>query len=221
MKITENNLFHNINESEQQEMMHCFNTFKKSYHAGEIILFYDEDDKGIGILEKGEACVIHVNDAGNRTILEHLSEGEIFGQLFYYYAGKENITVEAVTNCEIRYIDFEHIVKRCSKACAHHSQLVNNILLMVSDKTQSICEHLEVLSQRTIRERLMTYFEILAAQEGKQSFVLPFTMSALADYLSVDRSAMSRELSKMKEEGLIQIEKKKVTICKKNKDGFS
>jgi CRP-like cAMP-binding protein len=212
MKITENNLFYNIEESERETMMTCFNTFTKTYRSGEIILFYDEDDKGIGIVESGEACVIHCNSSGTRTILEHLTEGDIFGQLFYYYAGKENITVEAVTNCNVRYIDFEHIVKRCSKACAHHSQLVNNILLMVSDKTQSICEHLEVLSQRTIRDRLMTYFEILAAQNDRKTFTLPFTMSALADYLSVDRSAMSRELSKMKEEGLIQIDKRKVTI---------
>lgn len=212
MKITENNLFYNIEESQQQEMLQCFNTFTKTYHAGEIILFYDEDDKGIGILEKGEACVIHNNESGTRTILEHLTTGEIFGQLFYYYAGKENITVEAVTDCEIRYIDFDHIVKRCSRACPHHSQLVNNILMMISEKTQSICEHLEVLSQRTIRDRVLTYFEILASQNNSNTFILPFTISALADYLSVDRSALSRELGKMRDEKIIQIDKKKVTI---------
>lgn len=212
MEISKNSLFHNINESEQVSMMKCFNTYTKEYHAGEIICFYDDDDKGIGIIEDGEACVIHNNDSGTRTILEHLTKGDIFGQLFYYYAGKEKITVEAVSNCSVRYIDYEHIVKRCSRACAHHSQLVNNVLMMVSDKTQSICEHLEVLSQRTIRDRLLSYFEILATQNDSDSFVLPFTLSALADYLSVDRSAMSRELGKMRDEKIIRMDRKMITL---------
>ena len=212
MNISENSLFYNINESEQASMMKCFNTFTKTYHAGEVICFYDEEDKGIGIIEDGEACVIHNNDSGTRTILEHLTKGDIFGQLFYYYAGKEKITVEAISDCAIRYIDYEHIVKRCSKACAHHSQLVNNILLMVSDKTQSICEHLEVLSQRTIRDRLLAYFEILATQHDSNSFELPFTLSALADYLSVDRSAMSRELGKMRDEQIVRMDRKTITL---------
>lgn len=95
---------------------------------------------------------------------------------------------------------------------SHHSQLVNNILVIISDKTRSICEHLEVLSGRTIRDRLNNYFEILSLKSGSNTFKLPFTMTALADYLSVDRSAMSRELKKMKDEGLIQTNKGIVTI---------
>ena len=83
---------------------------------------------------------------------------------------------------------------------------------MVQEKTQRICEHLEVLSQRSTRERLLSYFGILSAQKGSNTFELPFTISNLADYLSVDRSAMSRELGKMKDEGLIQMDKRKVTL---------
>ena len=90
--------------------------------------------------------------------------------------------------------------------------MVSNVLLMVQEKTQRICEHLEVLSQRSTRERLISYFHILARQKGRNTFLLPFTISALADYLSVDRSAMSRELGKMKNEGLIQMEKRRVTL---------
>ena len=83
---------------------------------------------------------------------------------------------------------------------------------MISEKTQSVCEHLEVLSQRAIRERLNTYFEILSSKAGSNTFELPFTMSALADYISVDRSAMSRELGKMRDEGLIKIDRRKITL---------
>ncbi len=212
MEISKSNLFYNINEEEQISMMNCFKTYTKSYRLGEVICFFDETDDGIGIIESGKAQVVQILPNGSQTILEYLSEGDIFGQLFYHYAGKENISVEATANCVVRFIDYEHIVKRCSRACAHHSQLVHNVLRMMSEKAQSICEHLEVLSQRSIRERLMSYFEILSAQKESKTIELPFTMSALADYLSVDRSAMSRELGKMRDEGIIKVDKRKITL---------
>jgi CRP-like cAMP-binding protein len=210
--MNKNNLFYNIEESEHDSMMNCFNSHLKSYYSGEIISFYSDNNMGIGIIEEGTACVVHGLANGSRTILENLNPGDIFGQLFYFHALRDNITVEATSKCVVRYIDYEHIIKRCSKACAHHSQLVNNILLMVQTKTQRICEHLEVLSQRSIRERLLSYFEILSVQNHNKTFELPFTISNMADYLSVDRSAMSRELSKMKEEGIIRMNKRKVTL---------
>lgn len=210
--MTKNHLFYNIDEAEHDSMMQCFNSRMQNYSAGEIICFYSDQDMGIGIVEKGTACVIHSLPSGSRTILESLDEGDIFGQLFYFHAARENISVEATSHCVIRYINYEHLIKRCKNACVHHSQLVSNVLQMVQEKTQRICEHLEVLSQRSIRERLISYFEILAAQKGSNTFELPFTITNLADYLSVDRSAMSRELGKMKEEGLIRMEKRKVTL---------
>ncbi len=212
MSITKNNLFNNITPEEQQTMLHCFKTITKTYFSGETVCFFDDKDQGIGIIEEGSACVIHSLPNGSQTILEQLKSGDIFGQLFYFYGNKENIWVEATSDCKVMYFDYEHIVKRCSKACFHHSQLVHNVLEMISTKTQSICEHLEVLSQRSIRERLMAYFEILATQSSNNTFELPFTMTSLADYLSVDRSAMSRELGKMKDEGLISINKKIITL---------
>ena len=214
MNTTKHDLFYGIKESEQSEMLKCFNSYTRSYSAGEVICFFDEPDAGIGIVEEGEACIIHSLSNGSQTILEYLKPGDLFGQMFYYHANRENITLEASKKCTIRYIDYQHIVKRCIKSCQHHSQLVSNILMMVSDKTKDICEHLEAVSQRSIRDKLMTYFETLSSKNNSNTFTIPFTMSSLADYLSIDRSAMSRELGKMKDEGLIYIEKRKVTINK-------
>ena len=212
MSTTRNNLFYNISEEEQLSMMNCFKTYTKNYSRGEIKCFYADNDNSIGSIESGKACVIHSLLNGSQTILEYLNEGDIFEQLFYFHGAKENISVEATSQCTVRFIDYEHIVKRCSRACSHHSQLVHNILCMISDKTQNVCEHLEVLSQRSIRERLNTYFEILACKADSNTFEIPFTMSALADYLSVDRSAMSRELGKMRDEGLLKIDRRKITL---------
>lgn len=212
MEITKSCLFYNISEKEQASMLRCFNTYEKKYDSGEIICFFDEEDKGIGIIESGTANIVHCLPNGSQTILEHLTKGDIFGQMFYFHGSKGNISVEASSNCIIRYIDYEHIIKRCSKACSHHSQLVNNVLCMISDKAQSVCEHLEILSQRSIRERLNCYFKIVASKNNNNTFEIPFTMSSLADYLSVDRSAMSRELGKMRDEGILKINRRKVTL---------
>lgn len=212
MKITKNHLYNNISIESQKKMFNCFKTTVKQYASGEVICFYDESNKGIGIIEDGSASVIHSLPSGSQTILEHLESGEIFGQIFYFHGNKENIWVEAVSDCTVMYFDYEHLIKRCPNACAYHTQLVHNVLEMISAKTQSICEHLEVLSQRSIREKLISYFDILSSKNNSKSFLLPYTMTALADYISVDRSAMSRELSRMKDEGLIKINRRQITL---------
>ena len=212
MEITRNSLFYNIDSKEQDRMMHCFRTTLQRYESGEVVCFFDDIDKGIGIIESGEACVVYCLPNGSRTILEYLTEGDIFGQLFYFHAMRQNISVEATSKCSIRFMDYEHIIKRCPEACDHHTQLVNNVLCMVSEKTKSICEHLEILSQRSIRDKLNSYFEIASSQSGSNEFKIPFTMSTLSDYLSVDRSAMSREIKKMREEGIIEVKNRKVKL---------
>lgn len=89
MNTTKHNLFYGIKESEQSEMLKCFNSYTRSYSAGEIICFFDEPDAGIGIVEEGEACIIHSLSNGSQTILEHLKPGDLFGQMFYYHANRE------------------------------------------------------------------------------------------------------------------------------------
>lgn len=210
--INKSKLFFNINDSEQQTMMKCFNSHLIKYMSGEILYFFSEANMGIGIVEEGNACIVYNFPNGSRTILEDLSAGDIFGDLFYYHSSKENISIEATSDCVIRYIDYEHLTKRCIKACAHHSQLVSNVLEMVQEKAQHICEHLEVLSQRSIRERILSYFSILSVKAGADTFELPFSITDLSDYLSVDRSAMSRELKKMKNDNLIKMNRRTVTL---------
>ena len=112
-------------------------------------------------------------------------------------------SVMAVTACEVMLIDYEHLIKRCPNACRHHSQLVSNVLQLTARKAQSLAEHVNVLSQRTIRQKLLAYFGIRRVHAGSGAFVLPMTLTALADYLSVDRSAMMREMKRMKDEGIL------------------
>ena len=119
----------------------------------------------------------------------------------------------ARTACDILFIDNSCIFKRCENACTHHSTLVYNMMNLLSNKTRSLSERVDVLSRRSIREKLLCYFGLLAGQRQRQSFQLPFSLSALADYISADRSAMMRELKKMKDERLVEVAGRQVTLC--------
>ena len=110
------------------------------------------------------------------------------------------------------YLDYDQITNRCENACLHHSILVQNLFRLLSPKTLRLSERVEVLSRRSIREKLLCYFEQLARRATSETVTLPFSLSALAEYISADRSAMMRELKKLKEEGVVQTENRRVTI---------
>ena len=150
---------------------------------------------------------------GARTILERLGPQDIFGHLLSY-EGSEHAGISVVCDspCDILFIHYATIGSPCTKSCAHHHQLTQNLLDLISERALNLSRRVEVLSQRTIREKLICYFMQLAAQAKASSFSLPFTMVDLADYLSIDRSAMTRELKRMKEEGLIEMDKRCVRL---------
>ena len=109
-------------------------------------------------------------------------------------------------------MEYAHIMKRCEKACAHHSKLVRNMFRLVAEQVRRLSCRVEVLSRRSIREKLQCYFRLCRLEADSDVFQIPFTLSALADYISADRSAMMRELKKMREEGLVAIEGRRVKL---------
>ncbi len=114
--------------------------------------------------------------------------------------------------CDVLFINYDGISHPCTKACAFHQQLIQNMLTMISEKAVDLSERVEVLSQRTIREKLTCFFLQMAGRQKSESFTLPFTMVDLADYLSIDRSAMTRELKRMKEDGMIEINRRNIRL---------
>lgn len=131
--------------------------------------------------------------------------------MFENVAG-DSITVVAAESCRVWFMSAEHLTRRCEKACTHHSRLVENMFHIMTGKAAALSERVEVLSRRSIREKLLCYFGLQTGGDDCGSFHLPFTLSALADYISADRSAMMRELRKMKEEGLVAVEGRRVTL---------
>lgn len=214
MENLQTNLFFNISPEEYSSMKFCLSARERSYKEGETIYTFEQDSQAVGILLQGAAVIVRYELNGSRTILEHLGQQDIFGAtMAALNTVYEHVSVICETDCTVMFIDYSHIISPCAKACRCHHQLIQNMLMIISHKNLLLSERIELLSKRTIREKLLCYFLQQSSRQKSHSFDLPFTMSDLADYLSVDRSAMTRELKKMKDDGIIKVTKKHVSLC--------
>ena len=207
-------LFRNINYEDYSRMLTCFQAVQKSYPADQQIYDFDTSrTDAIGIVERGSVSLIRIDEAGVATVMEEMGPGGVFGR-HLAFAGSMGDSLEVVsrTPCDILFIDYPHMFRRCENACVYHSTLVYNMLGLLSDKAQSLSRRVDVLSRRSIREKLLCYFRQLADKSGGASFTLPFSLSVLADYIAADRSAMMRELRRMKDEGAVIMEGRRVTL---------
>ena len=208
-------LFQGISYESYCAMLHCFQAVQKSFRSDELIYdFTMPTNNAVGIVERGSASLIRIDEEGVSTVMEELGPGGVFGRtLAFATSNGDSLEVISRTSCDVLFIDYPHILKRCERACTHHSLLVQNMLRLMSDKAQALSERVDVLSRRSIREKLLCYFRQLADKAGEETFTLPFSLSTLADYIATDRSAMMRELKRLREEGVVQSEGRQFTLC--------
>jgi len=210
--MQELHVFDGLSEDELNKMILCFHAQIREFEAEEKLSFYTENENRIGVILNGEADLIKYDQDGYRNIIEHLREQDIFGQVFFSPYDDNNIDVVTCTKCKIIFFDYRHLIKRCENACSHHSILVSNVLQIFSNKTRQLHSRIEVLSQRSIRNKLLNYFHQMAFVNHSDSFQLPFSLNTMADYLFIDRSAMLREMKKMREEGIIESKGRNVKL---------
>lgn len=212
MEYSELAVFRGIANNEVDAMIHCFCMRRARYGSGQTICTYGEDGGEVGVLLRGYAELVRYDYAGTRTILERIETGGVFGEALAF-TPELGDCVEVVSGgeSEALFMEYAHLMKRCEKACSHHSKLVQNMFQLVTEQTRRLSRRVEVLSRRSIREKLQCYFRICRLEAGSDTFPLPFTLSALADYISTDRSAMMRELKKMREAGLVSMDGRLVT----------
>ena len=202
-----------ISPDEVEQMRVCFGVREERFRADTVIYDISEGRGELGLLTAGSAVIQRIDRQGGRTILEHLPTGSVFGEmLMFENVAGDSITVVAAESCRVWFMSAEHLPRRCEKACTHHSRLVEQRVQIMTGKAAALSERVEVLSRRSIREKLLCYFGLQTGGDDCGSFHLPFTLSALADYISADRSAMMRELRKMKEEHLVDIDRGQVTL---------
>lgn len=208
-------LFSGISPTELQNMKSCFNMTIHRYQPGDLICDFGTDTRQIGVLLSGTASIMRIQANGSQTLIEYLCAGDVFGEIFFTNAViPGSYIVYCTQDARIQFFDFHHVFTPCAKACPCHSHLIENVLLMISQKAIQLSERVEILSQRSIREKLKSCFYIMSTKNRSNTFTLPFTVSALAEYLSVDRSAMTRELKKLREEEILDVQRRTVHILR-------
>lgn len=205
-------VFDGISEEELRLMMVCFQAQVREYKENDIISLYSDNKERIGVILEGEADMIKYDQDGYRNIIEHLSRQDLFGHIFFAPYDDSDVDILFSSKSRVVFFDYSHLIKRCENSCAHHSILVGNVLQIFSNKTRQLHSRIDTLSQRSIRNKLLNYFQQRAYANGSDSFTLPFSLTAMADYLFIDRSAMLREMKKMREEMIIESKGKRITL---------
>ena len=212
MTIPQTPVFDGISVEECRRIYDCFGVQERYFKPEELIYDFDTGRHTIGVLATGSAIVERMDRRGDRTILEHLEPGGVFGEmLMFQNVLGDSVCVSCEKTCCVWFFPEEKLERRCEKNCGHHNRMIENMFRLIRDKATALSERVEVLSRRSIREKLLCYFSLQQAKCGG-SFTLPFSLSALADYISTDRSAMMRELKKLRQSGRVRIEGRKVTI---------
>ena len=198
-----------ISDESVEMMIPCFKPVTKFYAKGEKILEYEFNmPKRLAMVIAGTAKLEIFNDKGGVFLLESYSKDDVFGDLFAMPLQQFFYTITATSDCVVMYLDYEHIISPCENLCAHHSQLISNLFMMTAQKAQALSLHISILAQPTTRDKLLAYLKYQCAQSGICSngcctFQIPMSLSKLAEYLNVDRAAMMRELKSMKDEGIL------------------
>ena len=206
-------LFDKIEEDSLLRMLTCLGAKVDFFDKKYTIFSEGSSAKYIGIVLSGSAQIVQVDYYGNRSILSGIRASELFAEAFAC-AEVDSLPVSVIADepCEVMFIDCRHILHTCAKGCGFHHQLIYNLMKDLAQKTLMFHERIEITSKRSTREKLLTYLAAEAKKQGSNQFDIPFDRQELADYLEVERSGLSAEISKMKKEGLIDSTKNHFTL---------
>lgn len=193
----------------------CKKAHKKNFSKGQTITTYIKKRNQICILLNGHADLVRYDLNGNRTLVERFSKNSIFGEAFYNVTVNNELSVEAKSNCTVLFYIYSDLQSCCDEKCKFHNVLYENLPKLVFNKITELNTRIELLTQRTTRDKLLMYFSIISTRKLSKSFELPISLTDLADYLSVDRSAMMRELKLLKEDKLIDKIGNRITLLYK------
>lgn len=206
-------LFSGVGEDDISAMLDCLGAKLLTYKKGEYVLRQGENLNRIPVLVKGKLRIQNEDYWGNRSILSNIDTGEMFGEA---YAAPESgpllNDVIAAEDSAVIFFDVKRVFTACSSACRFHAMVVQNLFFAISEKNRKLVQKLGHMSKRTTREKLISYLSEEAKKHNSSHFEIPFNRQQLADFLSVDRSAMSNELCKMRDEGLIGFHKNRFEL---------
>ena len=207
-QIKNSPVFYGMNDSELQGLLECFNARIKHFEEGEMIIRQGYRITNIYLILDGAVNIEKDSYWGRRIIITQLSVNDNIALAFVASKNTEsNIDAVAASDTRVLVLSYEKCTSMCQNACTRHKVLINNLFDILSKENIELIQKIENVSQKTIRDKLLTYFSNEARKRKSHSFEIPFNRQDLADYLNIDRSAMSFELSKLQKEGIIRYNK--------------
>ena len=208
-------LFSGVGDDDILSMLNCLNATVREYSKGEYAFRQGEYIRNLMILAAGRLHIQEEDYWGNLNILNEIRPGEMFGEAYIVpNSGPLMDDVIAIEESVVLFFDVDRILTVCPSACPFHTRLIKNMFYTISDKNKSLVQKLSYMSQRSTREKLLSYLSDEAKRQNSSSFSIPFNRQQLADFLSVDRSAMSNELCKLRDDGMLVFHKNEFTVIK-------
>lgn len=204
--------FDGVSAEDMSKMINCFDTKPKTYKSGETITVLSSRLSSIGLVLSGRAHLYCIDYDGNKQIIEYFKKDDVFGELFCLPVGTLEYIVEADRECRILFVPYSTITSPCSNLCSCHIEVTRNLFLMAAKKSQELALRISFISRKTTRTKLMTYFEYMADITGSDTFETHVSLSKLADYLCVDRTSLMRELRHLKDEGIIDSDRRTIKL---------
>ena len=213
MDLTQTSLFSGISQADLSALLSCLAAVERRYSKGAVILAEGEPTQWMGLVMEGRAIISCADVWGKSSILGFAEPGAVFGEAYACVPGEALlISVCAAEETRVLFLNVGKLLTVCGNACPFHARLIRNLLTISAGKNLQLSRRIFHTTPKSIRGRLQSYFSECAKKSGSLTFTLPFNRQQLADYLGVDRSAMSSELSKMQRDGLIQVQGGTITM---------
>jgi CRP-like cAMP-binding protein len=206
-------LFHGIGIESLGIMLDCLKPKIKKCKQREIIAAYGQPFQGVGIIASGKVAITKEMYSGNRIMMGILDAGDIFGEMVAFSDNRVwPMTIIAHEDCILLFLPPDKITETCSNVCASHSQLIMNLLKILSNRALMLNKKIEHISAKNIRGKISSYLLDIYRQTREDTFRIPLKRHELADYLSVPRPSLSREMGSMRDAGIIDFDGPLITI---------
>ena len=206
-------LFAGIAGDDLLGVLGCVGYHIRSFQKGEVIAFDREPMRYVGVVLRGAVDMVKEDVWGNRSLLLRCRVDDVFGETFA--CGTDDISSVSFLAAEesrVLFLSFGRVMRTCSHACEHHQKLVENMVRVIADKNRELMQKVEIISKKSLREKILSYLSHYAQRSASSEFEIPLGRIELADYLCADRSALTRELAKMREEGLVEFDKNRFRL---------
>ncbi len=206
-------LFHNISDTDLPSMLSCLQSTKKTFPKESIILNELDRTEEMGVVLSGMIHIVRYDFWGNRTIVSSIGPGGTFAETIAFTQSPSEVVVVTAEEATILFLNIHKILHTCNKSCQFHNQLIENLVHLFAYKNLELLTKINHITKRTTRDKLLSYLSTESKRQGgARTFTIVFDRQHLADYLCVERSAMSSELGKMRDEGLVEYHKSTFTL---------